>query len=90
LEIIFQNHLSSIENKKLKMKGLKVDAIVSWEEGIIIVVIGIVSMFMGNSQSKKKGSDIDKVQVTKPTTKILFGSMLNLIGLIQLFSLLKG
>jgi len=72
------------------MKGLKVDAIVPWEVGIIIVLIGIVLMFMGNSQSKKKDLDIDKIPVTKPTTKILFGSALILIGIIQLFPLLKG
>jgi len=28
------------------MKGLKVDAIVPWEIGIIIVVIGVILMFM--------------------------------------------
>ena len=72
------------------MKGLKVDAIVPWEVGIIIVLIGIVLIFMGNSQSKMKDLDIDKIPVTKPTTKILFGSALILIGLIQLFPLLKG
>ena len=72
------------------MKGLKVDAIVPWEVGIIIVLVGIVLIFMGNSQSKKKDLDIDKIPFTKPTTKILFGSALILIGLIQLFPLLKG
>ena len=55
------------------MKGLKVDAIVPWEVGIIIVLIGIALMFMGNRQSKKKDLDIDKIPVTKPTTKLLFG-----------------
>tara|TARA_B100000989_G_C19195620_1_gene325505 strand:+ start:230 stop:448 length:219 start_codon:yes stop_codon:yes gene_type:complete len=72
------------------MKGLKVDAIVPWEIGIIVIFIGVVLVFMGNSQSKKKDHDIDKIPITKPTTKILFGSALILIGLIQLFPLLKG
>lgn len=72
------------------MKGLKVDAIFPWEVGIIIIIIGVVSMFMGNRQSKKKDLDIDKIPITKPTTKILFGAALILIGLIQLFPLLKG
>ena len=72
------------------MKGLKVDAIVPWEVGLIIVVIGVILMFMGNRQSKKKNFDIDKIPITKPTTKILFGSALILIGLIQLFPVLKG
>ena len=72
------------------MKGLKVDAIVPWEVGIILVFIGLILMFMGNRQSKKKDFDIDKIPITKPTTKILFGSALIIIGLIQLFPLLKG
>ena len=72
------------------MKGLKVNAIVPWEVGIIIVLIGVVLIFIGNRQSKKKDFDIDKIPITKPTTKILFGSALILIGIIQLFPLLKG
>ncbi len=71
------------------MKGLKVNAIVPWEVGIIIVLIGVVLIFIGNRQSKKKDFDIDKIPITKPTTKILFGSALILIGLIQLFPLLR-
>ncbi len=71
------------------MKGLKVDAILPWEVGIIIVVIGVTLLFVGNRQSKKKDFDIDKIPITKPTTKILFGSALILIGLIQLFPLLR-
>ena len=71
------------------MKGLKVDAIVPWEVGIIIVVIGVILMFMGNRQSKKKDFDIDKIPITKPTTKILFGGAMILIGFVQLFPLLK-
>ena len=71
------------------MKGLKVDAILPWEVGIIIVVIGVTLLFVGNRQSKKKDFDIDKIPITKPTTKILFGSALILIGLIQLFHLLR-
>ena len=71
------------------MKGLKVDAILPWEVGIIIVVIGVILLFVGNRQSKKKDFDIDKIPITKPTTKILFGSALILIGLIQLFPLLR-
>ena len=71
------------------MKGLKVDAILPWEVGIIIVIIGVTLLFVGNRQSKKKDFDIDKIPITKPTTKILFGSALLLIGLIQLFPLLR-
>lgn len=71
------------------MKGLKVDAILPWEVGIIIVIIGVTLLFVGNRQSKKKDFDIDKIPITKPTTKILFGSALILIGLIQLLPLLK-
>ena len=72
------------------MKGLKVDAIVSWEVGLLIIFLGIVLVVFGNIQSKKEDIDIDKLPITKPTTKILFGSALILIGLIQLLPLLKG
>ena len=36
------------------MKGLKVDAIVPWEVGIIIVVIGIILVFIGLFVGQKK------------------------------------
>ena len=66
------------------MKGLRVNAIMPWEIGLIIVVIGIILIFIGIRQSKNKDIDLNKLPFTKPTTKIIFGSSFFLIGIIQL------
>ncbi len=67
----------------------KMDAFLSWEIGIIIIVIGIVLIYMGNRQTKQTIDDINKIPWTKSTTKILFGGTCILFGVIQLFPLLK-
>ena len=61
----------------------------TWEIGIIIIFIGIVLIYIGNRQSKKSDIDLDKLPFIKPTTKIVFGGAMILIGFIQLFPLLK-
>ena len=70
------------------MKSLNIDIIFPWEVGIIFLVLGLILIILGTKQSKKE-FDIDKIPITKPTTKILFGSFLCLFGLIQLLPLLK-
>jgi hypothetical protein len=70
------------------MKSLNIDIIFPWEVGIIFLVLGLILIILGTKQSKKE-FDIDKMPITKPTTKILFGSFLCLFGLIQLLPLLK-
>ena len=70
------------------MKSLNLDIIFPWEFGIIFLVLGLILIILGTKQSKKE-FDIDKIPITKPTTKILFGSFLCLFGLIQLLPLLK-
>jgi hypothetical protein len=70
------------------MKSLNIDVIFPWEFGIIFLVLGLVLIIIGTKQSKKE-FDIDKMPITKPTTKILFGSFLCVFGLIQLLPLLK-
>ena len=70
------------------MKSLNIDIIFPWEVGIIFLVLGLILIILGTKQSKKE-FDIDKIPITKPTTKILFGSFLCLVGLIQLLPLLK-
>ena len=70
------------------MKSLNIDIIFPWEFGIIFLVLGLILIILGTKQSKKE-FDIDKIPITKPTTKILFGSFLCLFGLIQLLPLLK-
>ena len=70
-------------------KGLEIGIFVPWEIGIIIIFIGIVLIYIGNRQSKKSDIDLDKLPFIKPTTKIVFGGAMILIGFIQLFPLLK-
>ena len=70
------------------MKSLNIDIIFPWEFGIIFLILGLILIVMGSKQSKKE-FDIDKMPITKPTTKILFGSFLCVFGLIQLLPLLK-
>ena len=70
------------------MKSLNIDVIFPWEFGIIFLILGLILIIIGSKQSKKE-FDIDKIPITKPTTKILFGSFLCLFGLIQLLPLLK-
>ena len=70
------------------MKSLNIDIIFPWEVGIIFLVLGLILIIIGNKQSKKE-YDIDKMPITKSTTKILFGSFLCIFGLIQLMPLLK-
>ena len=70
------------------MKSLNIDIIFPWEFGIIFLVLGLLLIVIGSKQSKRE-FDIDKMPITKPTTKILFGSFLCIFGLIQLMPLLK-
>ena len=70
------------------MKSLNLDAIVSWEIGLAIIFFGLIILLLGSYQSKKE-IDINKLPLTKSTTKILFGFFLILFGSIQLFPLLK-
>ena len=72
------------------MKSLNIDIILPWEVGLIIVILGFILIFFGLKQDKKKPfDDFDKIPLTKPTTKILFGSFFCLFGLIQLLPLLQ-
>ena len=70
------------------MKSLNIDIMFPWEFGVVFVVVGLLLIILGTKQSKKE-FDIDDLPMTKPTTKILFGSFLIIFGLIQLLPLLK-
>ena len=70
-------------------KGLEIGIFVPWEIGIIIILLGIFLIYIGNKQSKKTDIDLNKLPFIKPTTKIVFGGAMILIGFIQLFPLLK-
>ena len=70
------------------MKSLNIDVILPWEVGLVLVIIGTISITIGVKQSKKEIDDFNKIPLIKPTTKILLGSFLSLFGLIQMLSLL--
>jgi hypothetical protein len=72
------------------MKSLNIDVIFPWEVGLVLVITGLIFIIIGVRQSKKEIDDFDKIPLTKPTTKILFGSFLCLFGAIQMLSLLSN
>jgi len=72
------------------MKSLKIDIVMSWEYGLIIFLIGLILVIYGVRQSKNKDDDFTKLPITKPTTKILFGTFIMIFGSVQLLPLLKN
>ncbi len=72
------------------MKSLRIDVVMSWEYGLIIVLIGISLIIYGVIQGKKKNDDFTKLPLTKPTTKLVFGAFITIFGLIQLLPLIKN
>jgi len=71
------------------VKSLNIDVILPWEIGLIIVFFSLMLIFMGVRQGRNKNDDFDNIPLIKPTTKIFFGSVFLLFGLIQLLPLLK-
>lgn len=71
-------------------KGLKIPAILPWEFGLVMIIIGVLLIYFGNRQSKQIDIDLNKLPFLKPTTKIIFGSCFVLIGAIQLLPLLMN
>ena len=72
------------------MKSLNIDIILPWEIGLVMVVCGSILISVGIVQSKKEIDDLDKIPLTKPTTKIFFGSVICLFGFIQMLPLIKA
>ena len=72
------------------MKSLKIDIVMSWEYGLIIFLIGLTLVIYGVRQSKNKDDDFTKLPITKPTTKIIFGTFIMIFGSVQLLPLLKN
>tara|TARA_B100000242_G_C42813722_1_gene378275 strand:+ start:85 stop:306 length:222 start_codon:yes stop_codon:yes gene_type:complete len=71
-------------------KSLGIDVMFPWEYGIIIIIIGIIFIILGNRQSKmSEDFNADKLPITRPTTKIMIGGTLIIVGAIQLFPLIK-
>ena len=71
------------------MKSLNIDIIVPWEVGLILIILSLILIMIGVRQGRNKNDDFDNIPFTKPTTKIFFGSVLLIFGLIQLLPLLK-
>jgi ABC-type nickel/cobalt efflux system permease component RcnA len=71
------------------MKNIGIDIIFPWEVGLVLAVIGVIIIIIGVKQGKKEIDDFDKILLVKPTTKILFGGVLVIFGLIQLLQLLN-
>ena len=63
-------------------------AIMPWEFGLIIALIGIVFMILGFRQRRKPFDDLNKIPYTKSSTKSLFGFAAFIYGSIQLISLI--
>jgi hypothetical protein len=72
------------------MKSLKIDIVMPWEYGLIILLIGLTLIIYGVKQDKNKDDDFTKIPLIKPTTKIIFGTFLIIFGSIQLLPLLKN
>ena len=71
------------------MKSLNIDIIFPWEVGLTLATIGLILIIVGVRQNKNKIDDLDKINLTKPTTKIFFGGIALIFGGIQLLPLLK-
>ena len=71
------------------MRSLNIDIIFPWEIGLVFIITGIALIIFGIKQSKFDIDDFDLIPLTKPTTKIFFGSIFCIFGSIQLLPLLK-
>ena len=45
-------------------KGLKIPAILPWEFGLVMIIIGVLLIYFGNRQSKQIDIDLNKLQDT--------------------------
>ena len=71
------------------MKSFNIDIIFPWEVGLTLALLGLILIIVGVRQSKKDIDDFDKILLVKPTTKILFGGIFCIFGIIQMLPLLK-
>ena len=71
------------------MKSLRIDVVMSWEYGLIILLIGISLIIFGVVQGKKQNKDFTRIPFIKPTTKLVFGTFITIFGFIQLLPLIK-
>ena len=71
------------------MKSLRIDVVMSWEYGLIILLVGISLIIFGVIQGKKQNEDFTRIPFIKPTTKLVFGTFITIFGFIQLLPLIK-
>ena len=71
----------------MKTKSLNLDALVSPEIGIFVMMFGLILVVYGYKQTKKD-FDIENLPIVKPTTKIIFGSFFMLFGFVQVLPML--
>ena len=71
------------------MKSLRIDVVMSWEYGLIILLVGVSLIILGVLQGKKQNEDFTKIPFIKPTTKLVFGTFITIFGFIQLLPLIK-
>ena len=71
------------------MKSLRIDVVMSWEYGLIILLVGVSLIIRGVLQGKKQNEDFTKIPFIKPTTKLVFGTFITIFGFIQLLPLIK-
>ena len=62
------------------MKSFNIDVILPWEIGLIIVLFSLMLIYMGVRQGRNKNDDFDNIPLTKPTTKIVFGTAFLYLG----------
>ena len=70
------------------MKSLRIDVVMSWEYGLIILLIGLSLIIFGVIQGKKQNEDFTRIPFIKPTTKLVFGTFITIFGFIQLLPLI--
>ena len=73
----------------MRTKSLGIDIMFPWEVGMIFIILGIILVYFGYRQGKKKDIDINKLPLTRPTTKLISGTILIVFGAVQLFPLLR-
>ena len=71
------------------MKSLRIDVVMSWEYGLIILFISISLIISGVIQGKKQNEDFTRIPFIKPTNKLVFGTFITIFGFIQLLPLIK-
>ena len=71
------------------MKSLRIDVVMSWEYGLVILLVGVSLIIFGVLQGKKQNEDFTKIPFIKPTTKLVFGTFITIFGFIQLLPLIK-